>query len=161
MRQIRFSINGVSHSIEVADYQTLLDILRERFHLIGTKKGCDEGDCGACTVLLDRRPVSSCLVLAVEVEGCEVVTIEGLANDEINIAIRQAFVDCGAVQCGFCTTGMVMMAQALLEENPQPGEEDIRNFMAGNLCRCTGYVKIVEAVLAAARRLSKGGGGCD
>jgi len=154
MRQIKFRVNGVMQSIEAADNQTLLDILRERLHLTGTKKGCDEGDCGACTVLLNKQPVNSCLVLAAEVDGCEVITIEGLANEEKNDPIQQAFVDCGAVQCG--------LTHALLEETPNPSEEEIRNFMEGNLCRCTGYVKIVEAVqTAAARRLPEGGGECD
>ncbi len=157
-KTIQFRINGVDTSVEVADNQTLLDVLREKLHLTGTKKGCDEGDCGACTVLLKNRPVNSCLVLAIEADGSDIVTIEGLASKEGLNPIQQAYVDAGAVQCGFCTPGMILMTKALLDENPHPATEEIRDYMAGNICRCTGYVKIVEAVQSAAVRLNPGGG---
>ena len=157
-KRIQLKVNGVNESIEVADNQTLLDVLREKLHLTGVKKGCDEGDCGACTVLLNKKPVSSCLVLAVQADGYEVVTIEGITEQgELN-PIQQAYIDCGAVQCGFCTPGMILMTYALLEENPNPSEEETKAFMAGNLCRCTGYSKIVEAVQTVAQRLSEGRG---
>jgi carbon-monoxide dehydrogenase small subunit len=152
-RTITATINGVVQSVKVTENQTLLEMLRETLHLTGAKRGCDEGDCGACTVILNKRPVSSCLVLATEVEGSDILTIEGLAHDGVLHPIQQAFVECGAVQCGFCTPGMVLTAKALLDENPNPTAEEIKFFMSGNLCRCTGYTKIVEAVQMAAQRL--------
>jgi len=138
-----------------------LDALREVFGLTGTKKGCDSGDCGACTVLLDGKPVNSCLVLAIELDGREVRTIEGLEGPSLN-PVQRAFLRHGAVQCGFCSPGMVMCAMGLLAEYPSPSEDEVRRALAGNLCRCTGYTKIVEAVIEASRDWSsyKGGGGC-
>jgi carbon-monoxide dehydrogenase small subunit len=143
----------------VAPHQTLLDVLRNDLELRGTNRGCDSGDCGACTVLMARRgaesgmAVTSCMVLAVDVDGAEITTIEGLAQDGRLHSLQQAFVEHGAVQCGFCTPGMILTAVALLEENPHPTEAEVRAGLAGNLCRCTGYAKIVEAVLAASAHL--------
>ena len=148
---IELKVNGQIRQTMVEPHKTLLDVLRENLNLTGTKCGCDEGDCGACTVLIDNKPVNSCLVLAVEVQGREITTIEGLGSDGSLDPVQQAFVDSGAIQCGFCTPGMVMTAKGLLAENPRPTENEIRAYMQGNLCRCTGYSKIVEAVLAVAR----------
>ena len=128
----------------------LLDLLRDRLHLTGTKEGCGEGECGACTVLLDGRPVNSCLVLAAQADGKDVVTVEGLSVEGRLHPVQQAFVETGAVQCGFCTPGFVVSAAALLQANPSPSDEEIRTALEGNLCRCTGYTKIVEAVRRAA-----------
>ncbi len=153
MRVITFELNGEQVRVEVEDNATLLEVLRERLGLTGTKRGCDTGDCGACTVILDGRAVNSCLVLAAEVDGCSVVTIEGLSADGRLHPVQQAFIEAGAMQCGYCTPGMIMSAKALLDHNPQPSERDIRKALAGNLCRCTGYVKIIEAVKRAADRI--------
>ena len=142
-------VNGEKHEILVRAAETLLDVLRERLRLTGTKKGCDSGECGACTVLMNGKAVSSCLVLAVETDGAEIRTIEGLGKlDELD-PLQNSFLEHGAVQCGFCTPGMIMAAKGLLEENPAPDENDVRRALAGHLCRCSGYVKIVEATLAA------------
>jgi carbon-monoxide dehydrogenase small subunit len=135
--------------MEVRPGETLLHVLRERLRLTGTKEGCGKGECGACTVLLDGKPVNSCLVLAFEVDGREVVTIEGLGRGELH-PLQRAFVEHGAVQCGFCTPGLILAAKALLDEDPDPDEAAIRRGIAGNLCRCTGYVKVVDAIRAAA-----------
>jgi len=131
--------------------QSLLQLLREELHLTGTKEGCSEGECGACTVLLDGRTVDSCLIFALEVQGREVMTIEGLAQGDQLHPVQKTFAEYGAVQCGFCTPGMILAAKALLDSNPHPTEAEIRQGISGNLCRCTGYVKIVEAIQAAAR----------
>lgn len=154
--RIECSVNGRNVRLDVEGSQTLLDLLREQLGLTGTKSGCNHGDCGACTVLIDGQPVNSCLVLAVEVEGREITTIEGLGGDDAFHPLQRAFIDHHAVQCGFCTPGMVLTAAALLEENPNPTEEEIRVYLEGNLCRCTGYSKVVEAIQAAARQLSDG-----
>jgi len=130
----------------------LLDVLREQLHLTGTKEGCGEGECGACTVILDGQIVNSCLVPVVQVNGSNITTIEGVAHDDQLHAVQQAFIDCGGAQCGICTPGMVMAAADLLERNPNPTESDIRNGLAGNLCRCTGYMKIFESVVRACQR---------
>jgi carbon-monoxide dehydrogenase small subunit len=147
---ISVSVNGRRHRLEVEAHETLLEMLRNRLDLIGTKKCCGEGECGACTVILEGRVVNSCIILAAETDGSEVLTIEGLAEQGKANALQQAFLDRGAVQCGFCTPGMIMAAHYLLENNPHPTEEEIREGLSGNLCRCTGYGKIIEAVQAAA-----------
>ena len=152
---IEFSVNGRKVQLKVQGNETLLDCLRGHLGLTGTKKGCDQGDCGACTVLIDGRPTNSCLVLALEVEGKEITTIEGLGQGGKLHPLQQAFVDFDAVQCGFCSPGMILTALALLDENPHPTEDDIRHYMQGNLCRCTGYGKIVQAIQEAAHSLSR------
>jgi aerobic carbon-monoxide dehydrogenase small subunit len=147
---VTFSVNGREVTIGVSPWTTLLDALRLRLDLTGTKKCCAEGECGACTVLLDGRAVNSCLVLAVEVGQSSVTTIEGLATDGQLSRLQEAFLAEGAVQCGFCIPGMVMASHALLAQNPSPGDADVREALSGNLCRCAGYQRIVRAVLAAA-----------
>ena len=151
-RLIQMTVNGERQELAVEPWRTLLDVLRDDLGLTGVKKGCDRGDCGACTVLLDGRPVTSCMMLAVQAADHAIVTIEGLADLTHGPLhpLQQAFVEHGAIQCGFCTPGMILAAAALLEENPHPSAEEVREAIAGNLCRCTGYVKIVDAVLAAA-----------
>ena len=148
-------VNGDPVRLEVAPHATLLEVLREQLELTGTKYGCGEGECGACSVILDGRVVNSCLVLALECAGSEVLTIEGLAANGRLHPIQQAFVDHGAIQCGFCTPGMIMATHALLQAHPAPTEEQIKRGLEGNLCRCTGYRKIIDAVLSLAQ-----GGGC-
>jgi carbon-monoxide dehydrogenase small subunit len=157
MQEITFTVNGDMVSIAVEDNWTLLMVLREDLALTGTKEGCGKGECGACTVLLDGAPVNSCLVLAREVDGREVRTIEGEAQGGKLSHLQQAFLDNGAIQCGFCTAGMVMSARALLTRTPNPTEEEVKEAICGNLCRCTGYKPIVAAVLDAARREQKHG----
>ncbi len=148
--KLAFVVNGESVRLEVAPQATLLQVLREDLELTGTKYGCGQGECGACSVLLDGKIVNSCLVLALECEGAEVLTIEGLgANGQLH-PIQQAFVDHGAIQCGFCTPGMIMATHALLQANPTPTEPEVRRGLEGNLCRCTGYRKIIDAVLSLA-----------
>jgi carbon-monoxide dehydrogenase small subunit len=155
-RKIRLNLNGRRLEASPAANETLLEFLRSRIALTGTKEGCNTGDCGACTVILDGKAVNSCLVLAVESDGCTVTTIEGLsAGGELH-PLQRSFVDNGAVQCGFCTPGMILSAKALIDENPSPTEEDIRLGLAGNLCRCTGYVNIIKAVGAAAKSMRGG-----
>jgi len=156
-RIVRITINGLLREVAVPANRTLLDLLREDLDLTGTKHGCGEGDCGACTVLLDGEPVNACLVLAAEAEGREVTTIEGLAGGSLLHPVQQAFVDAGAVQCGYCTPGMVLVAAALVARNPSPTESDVRHAISGNFCRCTGYQKIVEAVLRASARVREAG----
>jgi aerobic carbon-monoxide dehydrogenase small subunit len=143
------SVNGEERSVLADTRDTLLDLLRDRLGLTGTKEGCGNGNCGTCTVLMDGAPVNACLVLAVEAPGRDVTTIEGLAGDELH-PLQQALVQHGGTQCGFCTPGIVLSAKALLDENPHPTEAQIRHAIAGNLCRCTGYGKIVEAIAAVA-----------
>lgn len=150
MKQIiELKVNGETHEVAVQPWRTLLEVLRDELGLTGTKNACDGGECGACTVIMDGKPVVSCLVLAVEAQGKDILTIEGMAKDGKLHPIQAAFVEHGAIQCGFCTPGMIMSTKALLDENPNPTEEEIRKGISGNLCRCTGYVKIVEAVQAA------------
>jgi carbon-monoxide dehydrogenase small subunit len=143
-------VNGQEHSVLADTRDTLLELLRERIGLTGTKEGCSNGNCGTCTVLVDGEPVCACLMLALEVPGHAVVTIEGLADGAGLHPIQQALVEHGGTQCGFCTPGIALSARALLHRNPDPSEDDIRHAIAGNLCRCTGYGKIVEAIAAAA-----------
>ncbi|MGC8826712.1 MAG: (2Fe-2S)-binding protein [Anaerolineae bacterium] len=150
---IKVKVNGEWKTADVEPETTLLELLRERWGLTGTKLGCDEGDCGACTVLFDGKPVNSCLVLAVRADGHEVVTVEGLGTAEHPHPLQSAFEQHGAVQCGFCAPGMLISAKALLDANPEPTEQEIREALAGNLCRCTGYTKIVEAVKSASRAM--------
>lgn len=151
---VNFIVNGRKVRLVLEGSETLLECLRDQVGLTGTKKGCDQGDCGACTVLIDGQPVNSCLVLAAEVAGREITTIEGLAQGDKLHPLQQAFVDHNAIQCGFCTPGMILTSLALLNENPNPSEEEIRRYLQGNLCRCTGYSKIVEAIQAAAHGAS-------
>jgi carbon-monoxide dehydrogenase small subunit len=156
MRQVRLDVNGEVHEIEIKPYWTLLFVLREKLGLTGTKFGCGTGECGACTVLLDGKVVASCLVLAPQAEGKKIVTIEGLAVGKKLHPLQESFAKLGAVQCGFCTPGMILSAKALLDVNPDPSEGEVREAIAGNFCRCTGYVKIVEAILDAAQEIGKG-----
>jgi len=151
---IRIRVNGDEHRLAVDPWRTLNEVLREDLNLTGTKLGCGSGDCGACTVIVDGRTVSSCLALAVEMDGREITTVEGLApSGESLHPIQEAFVQKGAVQCGFCTPGMQMSALYLLRNKPLPSEQEIRESLSGNLCRCTGYTKIVEAISAAAEAM--------
>jgi carbon-monoxide dehydrogenase small subunit len=150
-RIINLCVNGEHYPVIVESHESLLDVLRDKLNKTGTKKGCNEGDCGACTVIMNGRPVNSCLVLAVEADGAEILTIEGLANGPQLHPLQEAFIKYGALQCGFCTPGMIMSAKALLDENPSPTEEEIRKAIAGNICRCTGYTKIVQAIGEAAK----------
>ncbi len=147
---IQLTVNGEVYEVAVEARSTLLQVIRDDIGLTGAKRGCDLGECGACTVLLDGEPVPACLVLAVDAKGKEILTIEGLGEGTRLHPLQEAFVQHGAVQCGFCTPGVIMSAKALLEDNPSPTEEEVRMAIAGNLCRCTGYVKIVEAILSAA-----------
>ena len=154
---VSFTLNGKPQELDVPPNMTLLHLLREAIGLTGTKRGCDVGECGACTVLLDGRAVNSCLVLAPQVAGREVVTVEGLAPLGTLRSLQESFLDHGAVQCGFCTPGMLMSAKDLLDHTAQPTEKEIREAIAGNLCRCTGYQQIVEAIEDAARRKNTAG----
>lgn len=145
-KKITFTLNGKKQEFDVPVEWTLLRLLREGFHLTGTKCSCAEGECGACTVILDKEAVTSCIVMAVDVDGREVTTIEGLEQDGHLHPLQEAFIAVGAIQCGYCTPGMIMSAKALLDKNPHPTDEEIRVGMSGNLCRCTGYDKILEAI---------------
>lgn len=154
MKQLmEFKVNGERYQVAVEPNRTLLEVLGENLDLTGPKMGCNQGDCGACTVLLDGMAVCSCLTLAVEAQDKEIVTIEGLASNSQLHPIQQAFIAHHAVQCGYCTSGMIMSAKALLDKNPDPTEDEIRRALQGNLCRCTGYVKIVEAISAAKEKM--------
>ena len=150
---ISLSINGAPRTFDAYPMDRLLDVLREQLRLTGTKEGCGEGECGACSVLIDGHVVNSCLVPAAQAAGCSIKTIEGIAlsNDQLH-AVQQAFIECGGAQCGICTPGMVIAAVSLLEKNPNPDEAEIRNGLAGNLCRCTGYMKIFESVVRACQK---------
>ena len=149
--EINLIINGVAEKVVVASNVTLMRMLRENLALTGTKNGCAAGECGACTVLLNGEPVNSCMVLAAECDGMKVITVEGLADDKQLDPLQEIIIQEGGVQCGFCTPGILVSARALLNRNPDPSEEDIREALVGNLCRCTGYVRIVESVRKAAR----------
>ncbi|MGH7771642.1 MAG: (2Fe-2S)-binding protein [Candidatus Binatia bacterium] len=150
---ISLTINGSLCEIEVEPHQFLLDVIRERLGLTGAKRSCDVQVCGACTLLLDGRPVSSCTMLAFEARGREILTIEGLAQNGKLHPLQEAFIEHGGFQCGFCTPGMILTAKVLLDENPDPTKEEIIQFMNGNICRCTGYKKIIESILAAAKKM--------
>ena len=147
---IRFRVNGKEHSVAVPSRRLLVDCLRYDLGLTGTKEGCSVGVCGACTVLMDGQPISSCLALAVFADGKEIVTVEGIAPEKGLDRVQQSFIDHGGFQCGICTPGMVVAAKALLDENPNPSEDEIKEWMMGNLCRCTGYYQIIESIQAAA-----------
>jgi carbon-monoxide dehydrogenase small subunit len=149
--RITLTINGSPEQVDVPSNLTLLQMLREKLALTGAKNGCSSGECGACTVLLNGEPVNSCMVLAVECDGACVLTVEGLAHDGVLDPIQQAIIDEGGVQCGFCTPGVLISAKALLDRNPEPSDDDIREALVGNLCRCTGYLRIIEAVKEAGR----------
>jgi carbon-monoxide dehydrogenase small subunit len=149
MRQIEIKVNGVMHEIDVQPWDTLLDVIRDKLGLTGTKEGCGLGECGACTVIMNGKTVNSCLVLAVEADGKQIITIEGLAEGDKLHPVQQAFIDLGGLQCGFCTPGMIISAKAMLDENQNPTEEEIRRGISGNFCRCTGYTKIIQSIQAA------------
>ena len=149
-RSIPFFLNGEKVQVEVEDQTTLLEVLRNRLGLTGTKVGCEDGECGACTVLVDGKAMNACLLLMPQVRQKSILTIEGLSENEELHPIQKAFIERGALQCGYCTPGMILAAKALLDENPFPTEEEVRQGISGNLCRCTGYHKIVEAILVAA-----------
>ncbi len=153
LHEITFNVNGEPYTVAVKSQHTLLDVLREKLGITSPKRGCENGECGACTVLLDGKPVNSCMVLAVEAAGHEVETVEGLARDGELHPLQKAFIEHNAVQCGFCTPGVLMSAKGLLDENPHPSEDEIKHALAGNLCRCTGYVRIVDAVLDVAEKI--------
>jgi carbon-monoxide dehydrogenase small subunit len=154
--KIKFNLNGIPHEMHVQPWKTLLEVIREDLKLTGTKEGCGQGECGSCTVIMGGRTVNSCLVPAVEADNQEITTIEGLSEGDQLHPIQEAFVNHSGMQCGFCTPGMIMSAKALLEEKPDPSEEEIREGIAGNFCRCTGYTKIIESISAAADAM-KGG----
>jgi carbon-monoxide dehydrogenase small subunit len=151
MAKVTLNVNGETRTASVPPEMTLLRLLREEFNLTGSKLGCDVGDCGACTVIVDGKSVNSCLMLAIQADGRDVLTIEGLATMERLHPIQQAFEEKGSLQCGFCGPGVIMSAKVLLDENPDPSEQEIRDALAGNLCRCTGYSKMIEAIQAVAR----------
>ncbi|UCD99427.1 MAG: (2Fe-2S)-binding protein [Chloroflexota bacterium] len=149
--RINLAVNGRQEQVDISANMTLLDMLRDELVLTGTKNGCAAGECGACTVLMNGEPVNSCLVLAVECDGAEIVTVEGLSRDSQLDPIQKAIIDAGGVQCGFCTPGILIASWALIDRNPKPSEADIQAALVGNLCRCTGYMRIIEAVQEAAR----------
>lgn len=151
--RIRFRVNGQDAELAVDPMATLLEVLRRQLGLTGTKKGCDAGDCGACTVIMDGKAILSCLTPAMQAAGREIITVEGLScNGELH-PLQKAFIECGAVQCGFCTPGMLLSAKALLDQNPNPTREEVRMAISGNLCRCTGYKKVIDAVMLASERI--------
>jgi carbon-monoxide dehydrogenase small subunit len=156
-RIIRLHVNGEEFEILTEVHKTLLEVLREDLGLTGTKRGCDLGACGACTVLIDEKPYLSCLTLAVDAQGKKITTIEGLSQEGKPHPLQNAFVEKGAIQCGFCTPGMILTAKAFLDKYPHPSEEEVKRAISGNLCRCTGYVKIVEAILSVTKKSSKFG----
>jgi carbon-monoxide dehydrogenase small subunit len=153
MKQITIEVNGETHQLLVKPSATLLDIIREDLSLTGAKEGCGEGECGACTVLMDGLAVNACLILAAEANGKHITTIEGLSDGGALHPIQQAFVDIGGLQCGFCTPGMILSTKALLDKNQDPTDQEIRKGLEGNFCRCTGYIKIIESVKVAAQKM--------
>ena len=154
---LKVTINGQFYEVPVSPNKTLLDFLREDLGMTGTKRGCNQGECGACTVLIDGKPVSSCMVLALDAQGKDILTIEGMETDGEFHPLQKAFIDHGAIQCGFCTSGMLLTAKHLLDENPSPTTEEIKEAISGNICRCTGYVKIVDAISSVAGVAERGG----
>ncbi len=152
MKQVKLIVNGTPYELSIPPWRTLLEVIRQDLRLTGTKEGCGLGECGACTVIMDGKTVNSCLVLAAEADGKQITTIEGLADGDKLHPVQEAFVEHSGLQCGFCTPGMIMSAKALLDENSSPSEEEIRRGIAGNLCRCTGYTKIIESIAAAAKK---------
>ena len=159
-RTISLKVNGCMETLTVMPNRTLLSVLREDLELTGAKPGCEAGECGACTVILDGRPVNSCMVLAVELDGADVTTIEGVGGPDGLDEMQQAFIDYFALQCGYCTPGMILTANALLAQNPDPTEAEVKDFISGNLCRCTGYENIVTAIRAVAAGRKGGAGTC-
>jgi len=155
-REIHIKVNGEPRRVLVKNSDTLLDVLRNEFDLTGAKNGCNRGECGTCTVLLDGRPIRSCILLAVMADGHDVVTIEGLEGRSGKLhPLQEAFISQGAIQCGFCTPGMILTAKGLIDQDPRPGEIEVRRAISGNLCRCTGYVKIVDAIMSASKQLQE------
>lgn len=152
---ISFTLNGKLQELEIEPHELLLDVIRERFGLTGVKRSCDVQVCGACTLLVDGKPVSGCTTLAFEVRGRSVLTIEGLAENGKLHPLQEAFIEHGGFQCGFCTPGMILAAKALLDENPTPTEQELKHYMHGNICRCTGYKKIIESIMAAAKKMRR------
>lgn len=148
MSNVNLRVNGIEHQLNIKDNETLLEVLRDRLGLTGAKKGCDIGECGTCSVIIDGEPALSCISLAVEMEGKEITTIEGLAQDGKLHPLQKSFHEHGAVQCGFCTPGMIMSAKALLDKNPRPTEQEVRRGISGNSCRCTGFAKPIKAIMA-------------
>ena len=153
--RVRFRVNGQDVELDVDPMATLLDVLREQLGLTGTKKGCDAGDCGVCTVTMDGKAILSCLTPVLQATGKEIVTVEGLAQEGKLHPLQEAFIECGSVQCGFCTPGMLLSAKALLEQNPSPTREEVKVAISGNLCRCTGYKKIIDAIMLTSKRIKK------
>ncbi|ADQ15519.1 (2Fe-2S)-binding protein [Halanaerobium hydrogeniformans] len=159
--QIKFKVNGEEREIAVTPYHRLLDLLREDLGLTGVKEGCGKGECGACSVIMNGRLIPSCLVPAPQADGAEIITIEGLVKDDQLHPLQEAFIETGAVQCGFCIPGMIMAGKNLLDKNPRPNEEEVRSALSGNICRCTGYTKIIEAVMLAADIINSEGSDSD
>jgi carbon-monoxide dehydrogenase small subunit len=157
--KIKLTINGKKREVKTTASTRLLDLIRDDLHLTGTKEGCGKGECGACTVIMNGELVVSCLVLALQADGAVITTIEGIGDDKCLDPVQEAFIETGAVQCGFCTPGMILAAKKLLEENPHPDEEEIKQGISGNLCRCTGYQKIIDAIKLVANRLSSSDSG--
>jgi carbon-monoxide dehydrogenase small subunit len=158
MEQIHIIVNNKNYDIQVKPWSTLLEILRDDLGLTGTKEGCNAGECGACTVIMEGKAINACLVLAMETNGKEITTIEGLADGDMLHPVQEAFLEIGGMQCGFCTPGMILSTKALLDANNNPTDEEIRKGLEGNFCRCTGYTKIIESVKAAAEKVRQGGG---
>lgn len=153
MKEIKLTVNGKLHELTIKPWRTLLEVIRDELGLTGTKEGCGIGECGACTVIMNGNAVNSCLVLAAEANGKEILTIEGLADGDKLHPIQEAFINHGGMQCGFCTSGMILSAKVLLERNPNPTEEEIRKGISGNFCRCTGYTKVMESIKEASKNL--------
>jgi carbon-monoxide dehydrogenase small subunit len=153
MKEIKLTVNGKLHELTIKPWRTLLEVIRDELGLTGTKEGCGIGECGACTVIMNGNAVNSCLVLAAEANGKEILTIEGLADGDKLHPIQEAFINHGGMQCGFCTSGMILLSKVLLERNPNPTEEEIRKGISGNFCRCTGYTKVIESIKEASKNL--------